>query len=450
MFAVAIIFLTFSVILAITLVSFLAGSVLRRGVCDSLKHPRESQVIEYIDTYFNVNKQYEQIRVQSTRSKWKLQANARPDPIRIAEVIESCSKNNTVYEVLKLSNFYDIQEIRQFPEDYGIIRELNALKEKIEIKTVHILTPAAKKNIEELRDSRLNDFMAYKFIDHLTENITQNNLNDIAHKLRDVANRIPSNKEMNDIKVNLKNQALHLSTYQSNLVEPMLRYTSELRNLSTTLERSLKFGKDSFALAIEDFLEHIQKAEEYINRDGQKFVEEVTKELTNGILEQIHSYLNLVIESTSKNIGRCGPIANVYDSMTVATCNRIVDPFNGFWAGVAWCLAIFLPTIVLCVKLSTLYHKSDPYPGPLVESGPKNKRRKKNDRRRDSRDRRDVYYEDGSPSGGHSREPRYNDMAPKNWDGAPPRYQNPPMAPPANEYERPPPYYYPGAPGDHE
>lgn len=468
MFAVAIIFLTFSVILAITLVSFLAGSVLRRGVCDSLKHPRDSQVIEYIDTYFNVNKQYEQIRVQSTRSKWKLQAqNGQKDPIRIAEVIESCSKNNTVYEVLKLSNFYDIQEIRQFPEDYGIIRELNVLKEKIEIKEVRILSAEAQKNIEELRDSRLNDFMAYKFIDHLTENITQNNLNDIAQKLRDVANRIPSGKDMNDIKVNLKNQALHLSTYQFNLVEPMLRYTNELRNLSTTLERSLKFGKDSFTLAIEDFLEHIQKAEEYINKDGQKFVEEVTRELTNGILEQIHSYLNLVIEATSKNIGRCGPIANVYDSMTVATCNRIVDPFNGFWAGVAWCLAIFLPTIVLCVKLSTLYHKSDPYPGPLVESeylydayserdniplasGPKNKRRKKNDRRRDSRDRRDVYYEDGSPSGGHSREPRYNDMAPKNWDGAPPRYQNPPMAPPANEYERPPPYYYPGAPGDHE
>lgn len=147
MFAVAIIFLTFSVILAITLVSFLAGSVLRRGVCDSLKHPRDSQVIEYIDTYFNVNKQYEQIRVQSTRSKWKLQAqNGQKDPIRIAEVIESCSKNNTVYEVLKLSNFYDIQEIRQFPEDYGIIRELNVLKEKIEIKEVRILSPEAQSN----------------------------------------------------------------------------------------------------------------------------------------------------------------------------------------------------------------------------------------------------------------------------------------------------------------
>lgn len=76
-------------------------------------------------------------------------------------------KTNFPFQVLKLSNFYDIQEIRQFPEDYGITRELNALKEKIEIKKVDILSPTAKKNIEELRDSRLNDFMAYKFIDHV-------------------------------------------------------------------------------------------------------------------------------------------------------------------------------------------------------------------------------------------------------------------------------------------
>lgn len=271
-------------------------------------------------------------------------------------------------KVLKLSNFYHIKEIRQFPEDYGIIRELNALKEKIEIGQVEILNAQAKKDIEILRDSRLNDFEAYKFVDHLTDNITLNNLNDIADRLRSVAKKAPPGKDMNEIKVNLMNQALHLSSYQSNLVDPMVRYTKELVNLSTTLESNLKFGHDSFAVAIDDFLTEIQQAETYINDNGQPFVEEVTKVLTNGVLEQIYAYLNLVIESTSKEIGRCGPLNNVYESMQVATCNRIVDPFNGFWAGVGWCLAIFLPSIVLCVKLSTLYSKSDPYPGPLVES----------------------------------------------------------------------------------
>lgn len=44
------------------------------------------------------------------------------------------------------------------------------------------------------------------------------------------------------------------------------------------------------------------------------------------------------------------------------------DPQNGFWVSVGWCLILFIPTIVLCVKLSALYQKSDPYPGPLVEA----------------------------------------------------------------------------------
>ncbi|XP_055611924.1 prominin-like protein isoform X3 [Uranotaenia lowii] len=415
MFGVAIIFLTFSVILIVTLVSFLVGSVFRRSICDSLGNPRDSQMFEYIDVYFNINKQYEQIRTKGLGSRSKLLRqgpNRQVEAIQTAEIIESCKANNTIYEVLKLKNFYDINDIRQFPEEYGITQQLKDLKKQIRIDEVDILSEQAERDIEELRHSRLNDFHSERFVDNLTHNITENNLNDIAKKLREVANKVPSGKEMNDIKVNLKNQALHLSSYQANLVEPMLRYTNELVNLSTSLEKSIKFGKESFAVAIGDFLKDIKEAEEYINEKGQPFVEAVANELTEGILDQIHSYLSLVIEETTKQIGRCGPLANVYDSMSVATCNRIVDPFNGFWAGVGWCLAVFIPTIILCVKLSSLYSKSDPYPGPLVESGPKNKRRKKNDRRRDSRDRRDVYYEDGSPSGGHSREPRYNDMAP--------------------------------------
>lgn len=70
-------------------------------------------------------------------------------------------------QVLKLSNFYDIQEIRQFPEEYGITRELERLKNEIKVPTVQILDDQAKKNIGILRDSRLNDFVAYKFVENV-------------------------------------------------------------------------------------------------------------------------------------------------------------------------------------------------------------------------------------------------------------------------------------------
>jgi len=41
---------------------------------------------------------------------------------------------------------------------------------------------------------------------------------------------------------------------------------------------------------------------------------------------------------------------------------------NGFWASIGWCLVLFIPVIILSVKLASLYRKSDSYPGPLVES----------------------------------------------------------------------------------
>lgn len=97
---VFIIFLAFSATLIITLVSFLAGSLVRRSVCDSLKQPHDSQLIYYIDTYFNLNKQYQRIGAQSARSKWKQQgSNRQLDPITIADVIESCGANNSIYQV---------------------------------------------------------------------------------------------------------------------------------------------------------------------------------------------------------------------------------------------------------------------------------------------------------------------------------------------------------------
>ncbi|XP_049293875.1 prominin-like protein isoform X4 [Anopheles funestus] len=464
-FAVAIIFLTFSVILAVALASFLVGTLTRRAACDSLRDPANDQIVSYIDQFVDLNRLYADLRAQAERSRTKLQVSDNMEQVSIGQVIMACQQNESIYKVLKLNNFVDIDTIREFPEQYGITRELNALTLKIKINPVQILTPEATEDIKALQASKLNEFDVDKFTDNLTYNITEYNLNEIAQKLRDVADRVPPGKEMNDIKVNLKNQALHLSSYQTNLVDPMIVSTNELIKLSTTLDSSLKFGEESFSKAIDKFLTQIKEAEIYINKHGMTFVQNITEELVTGFTNQIYAYIKFVIDSTQDDIGLCGPMYNVYESVIVASCQRIVDPFNGFWAGVVWCLLLFLPSIIFGVKLSTLYQKSDPYPGPMVESeylydayterdniplasGPKNKRRKKQDRRRESRDRREIYYEEGSPS--HSRDPRYNDMAPKNWDGAPPRYQNPPMAPPAAEYERPPPYYYPGAPSEHE
>ncbi|XP_059619973.1 prominin-like protein isoform X4 [Phlebotomus argentipes] len=468
MMAVAVIFLTLSLLTLAALIQFLVGLVAHRGVCVSLKNPTDDQIFNYVDQLIDLNTViYPSSSNNRGKSAKVRQYQRETAPFRISQVIEACHSNKAAYEVLQLRNFLDIAQVRGYPEKYNIDGLLDDLIRSVEVESnLVILNSDARAEIEKLAASELNNFPAHKFEQHLTDDITKINLTELAVKLDETAAKIPDTSNMNDIKMSLKNQALHLRTYQTSLVTPMMDGKNEILMLALDLDKTLHFNSASFEEAINKFLVETDKAQEFINKNGTEFVRQVISELTTGFRNEITTYLELVVKTTENDLGRCGPISNVYNATLVAACNRIIDPFNGFWAGVGWCVLIFIPTVILCVKLSGLYQKSDPYPGPLVESeylydayserdniplanGPKHKRRnKKYERRRNSRDPRDYYEDSNSPGG--SRDNRYNDMAPKHWEGGPPRYQNPPMAPPSSEYERPPPYYFPGAPSEHD
>jgi prominin 1 len=110
----------------------------------------------------------------------------------------------------------------------------------------------------------------------------------------------------------------------------MKKSTRELIELSESLGNSLKFGGSSFKSAIENFLTEIRQAEQYIKDNGTRFVKNLAEELSNSFLLDINKYLDLVVSRTKNEIGKCGPLANAYDSMVVAGCSRIIDPFVSY------------------------------------------------------------------------------------------------------------------------
>lgn len=109
----------------------------------------------------------------------------------------------------------------------------------------------------------------------MNEEITKHNLNTIAQKLIDTATKISSNSEYSDIRTILKNQALHLRTYQEHLVTPMADQTKEMLTLTRRLEENLKFNRSSFKVALEDFIREIKFAQDFINKEGTEFVQKV-------------------------------------------------------------------------------------------------------------------------------------------------------------------------------
>ncbi|KAK0097136.1 hypothetical protein PV326_003197 [Microctonus aethiopoides] len=478
MLAVWVIFLLMSVLMVITSAHMIIGVVAQRGVCEPLKNPEGNRMFELADNMLQVN---------------RLLYPKRPDAdINLTWILTQCHANETLYKVLKLEHVLDVESLRSYIERYSISSTVDQLRKMINLSPgIVILTESATSKLNDLAQSGLSDIKFYQYAELLKDNITNINLEHLGNKLRQIAEQLPSDQD--DIRERLIKHAHDLEHYHRDLVVPMTTLSEQLSVSALTLEEHIKFNHGSMSEAIHVLVEEVMAAQQFLNKDGPEYVQHLATKFGEAFLHQVSDFLEHLIGAAQKKIGKCGPLSNAYNATVVAGCNRILDPFNGFWISVGWCLIMFIPTIILCVKLSALYQKSDPYPGPLVESvhdkkhtghsrhhpsayvesydGPAGTTAAYSGRERvsdahQSSSHHDSRYSDNAPNSAVSwhRHDRVASSKPEsqnkvysipldsqNWEfpnGGPPRYQPPPGAPPlSTEYERPPPYYYPG-PGD--
>ncbi|XP_015513238.1 prominin-like protein isoform X2 [Neodiprion pinetum] len=462
MMAVWIIFLLTSILMIVTVAHMVTGVIIQRGVCEPLKNPKDNRMFNLVDDFVQI--------------KSKLYPNKPDVNINMSYIITMCHANETLYKVLKLENLIDLTSLHTYTERYDINNTIQQLRKKINLSPgVVILSDSARSKLNDLAQSGLSEIMFSRYTDLLENNITNLNLEHLANKLRDVAAKLPEGHD--GIKRNLETNAINLERCHRTLVTPMTLLSQQLSVNALTLQEHIKFNHSSMTEAIHDLVNETTEAQKLLNKEGPKYVQYVAKKFGDKFLSLVDDFMNFVATNGMETVGKCAPVSNAYDATLVASCNKILDPFNGFWASVGWCLVLFIPTIILCAKLSALYQKSDPYPGPLVEAEylydayadrdniplahVHDKKHGAHSRHHpapyvESYDGPAVAYSDrervsDAHQSSSNHDSRYADLAPKNWDfpnGGPPRYQPAAAAPPlSTEYERPPPYYYPG-PGD--
>lgn len=277
----------------------------------SYSDPAEDPVFRYLDQGIDLN----QILNNAHRSKSRAVLN--PDPLRLSQVIESCHRNETIYkvtqrpfissyfqkfnchyhppQVLKLKNHFNIADIREYPKRFQVDMQLQELVDNVRVPKIDIRVEEA---INKLAQSELKNFDVDKFTDNVSKNsksilfefpisfmyleflqlneeITHRDLNEIAQKLIETADKISPSGDVSEVRISLKNQALHLRTYQENLVTPMTEQTKEMLMLSKRLGNNLKFNRSSFEEALTEFIEDIRYAQDFINNEGTKFVRKV-------------------------------------------------------------------------------------------------------------------------------------------------------------------------------
>lgn len=143
----------------------------------TFSNPKEDQIFRIIDDYIDLNKmlypQAEQRRLKSKANVIKSSAlNRVLEPMRLSQVITACHQNQTIYNVLQLSNHFDITSIHDYPVRYGISMRLNELVANIQLESdIEILSQDAVDGIDKLAQSELKDFQGYKFLDNVSQSI---------------------------------------------------------------------------------------------------------------------------------------------------------------------------------------------------------------------------------------------------------------------------------------
>lgn len=134
------------------------------------RDPVNDQVFRLIDQRVDLNVWLYPASARSRSSK-NAPAIRNEDlvPLRISQVIDSCHRNQSIYNVIRLDTFYDIEKLRDLPKEYSIQDQLDKLIESIQIRPdLKIWSAEAQQEFDGLASSKLNTFDLDKTLDNVS------------------------------------------------------------------------------------------------------------------------------------------------------------------------------------------------------------------------------------------------------------------------------------------
>ncbi|KAL3272935.1 hypothetical protein HHI36_014392 [Cryptolaemus montrouzieri] len=347
------------IIAAATLAYFLVGTATQEAACKSLRQPTDSPFFHLID--------------QINLTRYGLNRN-------LSSIIDSCHKNETVYVVFDLQKQFDVNQVYKYFQDFDIEKTLNDLNKttsQIDFHNFVLLNPEQLRTLKKISSSDFANVDFSKFLDELSANFTSVDLNLIKDELNAAIARVSAIAQTDSKAVKLERQLetakVQLDFYERKVVQPMLATAEKVKVTAASLEKKLLLGHSSFKEAMDDLITKVQLAQNSLRDHGPNMIREAAYNFSQQIIGECKKYIGRVVNNTKDEVGKCGPLSNVYDAILTSSCDKVALQMNGFWFTLLCSMLVFLPTIVISVKLAILYQKQVPFSDYYVETtGPMN------------------------------------------------------------------------------
>jgi len=328
---------------------FTVGALGEKALCKTMDNPGDSEIIAFVNPLLSstMTNIFNGIANEDIEVEFDL-----------AQIISDIHNNSAIYPLLQLHYIFDIENLTDWRNTYGINPIIDTANETITNLIKELV------NMDAFNKNEILDMASE--IDNLSSQLSPLLDDTLTTVLDDASEQIKNIKgEIDDI-IDIIGSFPNKETIMKNFNDIITEFET-LKNAVTELQESLIkllsfFGNGSTEFdmvgKIEAIFTLVEDAFAYIENGAiMDFFEESVTILT----KVVDDYVALAIDRAENHIGNTGPLSNIYNATYTDICIEIIAPFNAVWSGLGWCLLmILIPVTLLVTSLRKMYSSSPP------------------------------------------------------------------------------------------
>ncbi|EDV50370.2 uncharacterized protein Dere_GG14482 [Drosophila erecta] len=276
--------------------------------------------------------------------------------LRTAEILQSCVRNESLYNVLGLKKIYNPYGFRDdVMED--VLKSLEKMENTALPGGLEEIHPEADEAAKQLLSGNLSKYDIKDYTRHICLQLVPEPkpgpVNALSRKLESLANKMTPG-------VALKNQAIYLRAYQKHLGVPLQTIVQRLINRLKQMDRLISGGYGSFSRYLHHLLDKIKLGDDFLRQDNKKLTDGVARNISKLVKSGLNDYVRMVDEPIKGDTESCEPLTREEDAVMVEyadLCKRIVKPMNAIWFWLLVFSMLFLPAIT-CTHFLRCFLKS--------------------------------------------------------------------------------------------
>ncbi|EDW73577.2 uncharacterized protein Dwil_GK17624 [Drosophila willistoni] len=312
---ILLIFCVVSFIILVGTFYFMMGLITYEGACAPLHDKEENSLIRQFDSTIDLN----MYRSPSQDDEDQMEVPA----IRMSNAIKACTANRSIFEILRENHMYDINDLSRLK----VLNLDDSSEHQVfedDLSKFVILTPDERSQINDLRQENLSTYHSTVFTASMCSLYTPMSLSNLAESLRQLSYELSS--EYDSAVYAFYNEHLTAKAYHEAYSDELKSTHSSLVKKLNKIDELILYENFDFATSIQVLIEAVVRAEKFIQDRGKQFINTVTLNLTQTMVEQTGQYVEMVVSQVNNNVGRCDPLAYIYDRGVEFICHHMVDP----------------------------------------------------------------------------------------------------------------------------